>query len=59
MNVQQVLATQSLSMECFSLFGVAVATTPKGALLAKSPFGNPMAPCSAKARLIILAKHDT
>jgi hypothetical protein len=36
------------SLEFYSLLDVAVATTPKGALHAKSPFGITMAPYSAE-----------
>ena len=35
-------------LEFIHLLGVAVATTPKGALLAKSPFGIPVAPNSVE-----------
>jgi len=34
----------NIGLEFYLLFGVAVATTPKGALHAKSPFGIPVAP---------------
>jgi hypothetical protein len=42
-----------------SLLDVAVATTPKGALHAKSPFGIPVAPAQLKLKVKFFAVIDS